>query len=190
MLTRLLVALALVAPVATAGGADRTSMPSWRACSPAATRTGRSFSSTSSRSARRSRWTAPAASRLYGFAREYSWFIRDGVFIRSPLKADGVTIGEAERRRAEDRWRTPRAAAGRATRRRAGSTGLEPRFVSSAYFLEFKFDPGQYALAGREQLDGRDVLRIEYYPTKLFSEGRTRPNRRAPRAGRRRSRRR
>ena len=54
---------------------------------------------------------------------------------------------------------------------------LEPGFVSAAYFLRFKFDPGQYALAGREQLEGRDVLRIEYYPTKLFNEGRTRPNR-------------
>jgi hypothetical protein len=56
---------------------------------------------------------------------------------------------------------------------------LEPGFVSAAYFLKFKFDPGRYALVGREQYEGRDVLRIEYYPTKLFSEGRSRPNRRA-----------
>ena len=41
---------------------------------------------------------------------------------------------------------------------------LEPGFVSAAYFLKFKFDPGQYALAGRETLEGRPVLRIEYYP--------------------------
>jgi hypothetical protein len=117
------------------------------------------------------------SSRLYGFEREYLWFIRDGVFIRSPVKADGVTIADAERRREEDRWfrRERRREARRSAR---GLDGLEPRFVSSAYFLEFKFDPGQYALAGREQLDGREVLRIEYYPTKLFSEGRTRPNRR------------
>jgi hypothetical protein len=53
---------------------------------------------------------------------------------------------------------------------------LEPGFISAAYFLRFKFDPGHYALAGREKLEGRDVLRIEYYPTRLFSEGRTRPN--------------
>ncbi|HEY6359648.1 MAG TPA: hypothetical protein VIX63_01020, partial [Vicinamibacterales bacterium] len=113
-------------------------------------------------------------SALYGFAREYSWFLRDGVFVRSPVKADGVTIGEAERRQAENDWvrRQRRRAARRPAR------GLEPGFVSSAYFLEFKFDAGQYALAGREQLDGREVLRIEHYPTKLFSEGPTRPNRR------------
>jgi hypothetical protein len=55
---------------------------------------------------------------------------------------------------------------------------MEPRFVSAAYFLRFKFDPGHYALAGRERLADRDVLRIEYYPSKLFTEGRTRPNRR------------
>jgi hypothetical protein len=40
--------------------------------------------------------------------------------------------------------------------------------VSSAYFLRFKFDQGKYALVGREQLDGRDVLKVEYYPSKLF----------------------
>ena len=54
----------------------------------------------------------------------------------------------------------------------------EPAFVSWAYFLRFRFEPGHYALAGRETFEGRDVLRIEYYPTELFREGRTRPNRR------------
>ena len=44
----------------------------------------------------------------------------------------------------------------------------QPEFVSSAYFLRFKFDAGRYALVGREQLEGQDVLRVEYYPTKLF----------------------
>src|SRR5207302_11085645 len=44
----------------------------------------------------------------------------------------------------------------------------QPQFVSSAYFLRFKFEEGKYALVGRETLDGRDVLRIEYYPTRLF----------------------
>ena len=44
----------------------------------------------------------------------------------------------------------------------------EPEFISSAYFLRFRFEEGKYALVGRETLDGRDVLRIEYYPTRLF----------------------
>jgi hypothetical protein len=44
-----------------------------------------------------------------------------------------------------------------------------PQFISSAYFLRFKFEEGKYALVGRETIDGRDVLRIEYYPERMFS---------------------
>ncbi len=36
--------------------------------------------------------------------------------------------------------------------------------------MEFKFEPGNYYLAGREQLDGQQVLRIEYYPTRMFND--------------------
>ena len=49
-------------------------------------------------------------------------------------------------------------------------SGIQPRFVSDSYFLDFEFEPGNYYLAGRETLAGRDVLRIEYYPEHLFSE--------------------
>ena len=45
-----------------------------------------------------------------------------------------------------------------------------PRFVSEAYFMDFKFEAGNYYLAGREQLEGHNVLRIEYYPTRMFSD--------------------
>ena len=140
----------------------------------------------------------PGGSALYGWRREYAWFPRDGVFVRSPVRADGVEISEADRRKAEEDWiekeqqrearrerRDAPAEAPSATDATAGTTGtaegmrqaLEPGFISAAYFLKFKFDPGQYALVGRETLEGRPVLRIEYYPTKLFSEGRSRPNR-------------
>ena len=140
--------------------------------------------------------TATGGARLYGFERDYSWFVREGFFIRSPIRADGVTIGEGERRRAEDEWLARQRR--RETRRAArdGTTSeltdpaapagsiedvlkqsIEPEFIQAAYFLRFKFDPGQYALVGPEQLAGHRVLKIEYYPTKLFSEGRTRPNR-------------
>lgn len=47
---------------------------------------------------------------------------------------------------------------------------LQPRFVSESYFLDFEFEPGNYHLTGREMLAGREVLRIEYYPTQLFSD--------------------
>jgi len=108
----------------------------------------------------------PGRTAIYGFRHDYTWFLRDGVFIRSPLRADGVAIDEAERRRAEEAW----------VKGQAEKKETQPGFVSTAYFLKFKFDPGQYALVGREPLDGLDVLRIEYYPTRLFTEGRTRPN--------------
>jgi hypothetical protein len=44
----------------------------------------------------------------------------------------------------------------------------EPEFIRSAYFLRFKFEEGKYALVGRETLDGREVLRIEHYPARMF----------------------
>jgi hypothetical protein len=45
----------------------------------------------------------------------------------------------------------------------------QPEFIESAYFLRFKFEQGKYALVGHEKFEGQDVLRIEYYPTRLFS---------------------
>jgi hypothetical protein len=137
----------------------------------------------------------PGATPLYGVRRESAWFPRDGRFIKSPLRINGVTIGEEDRRKAEALWvkledrrdkrRAEREKRDTPEQETASDTplteegvrqALEPGFVSAAYFLRFKFDPGHYAFAGREPLEGRDVLKIEYYPSKLFSEGRTRPN--------------
>ena len=131
----------------------------------------------------------PARLPLWGQRREYTWYLRDGFFVRSPLKFNGVTISEADRRKYESEYLTKVQARDR--RRESGGSsspeepaappadvaGLirqsrEPEFISSAYFMRFKFDQGTYALVGREQLDGREVLRIEYYPTNLFRPGR------------------
>ena len=51
------------------------------------------------------------------------------------------------------------------------SARLEPRFISESYFMEFTFEPGNYYFAGRETLAGREVVKIEYYPTDLFDDG-------------------
>ena len=124
----------------------------------------------------------PGRTPLNRFKREYTWYVRDGVHVRSPLKFDGVPIPEADRRAYEDRWyqselnrrkfRTERDER-RAKEGKPPSLGPainEPRFVSESYFLGFRFDPGNYYLAGRETLDSHEVMRIEYYPTHLFSD--------------------
>src|SRR4051812_18557821 len=48
--------------------------------------------------------TGPGRFPLWGMRREYSWFIRDGIFIRSPVTADGVKVSEGDRRKAEEEW--------------------------------------------------------------------------------------
>ena len=129
----------------------------------------------------------PGRVRLYGLVREYTWYIRDGVFVRSPVKFDGVTLSEDERRKYENEWLAREKA--RDEKREKGekkqsgdsdtsSTDInalmhlakEPQFVSAAYFLKFKFEQGRYAFAGPEMYEGRRVLKIEYYPAKLFSD--------------------
>lgn len=164
--------------------------------------------------------TGPGGFPLYGLRKEYTWFIKQGVFVRSPVKANGVSISEADRRKAEEQWlrrvtskeerrkrRAEREAKGEPpekdiravvitpttikvidgdqapTNPEAPSNvedvlrqGIEPQFVSSAYFLKFRFESGHYALAGREKIDGRDALKIEYYPRAgLFKDGRAKP---------------
>ncbi|MGH9145027.1 MAG: hypothetical protein ACRD2I_28140 [Vicinamibacterales bacterium] len=143
----------------------------------------------------------PSRVPIWGERREYTWYIRDGFFVRSPVKFNGVTIGEAERRKfeadyltqAQERDKrfartvgsvTPAGSSGtvdgRATADAAAGSDLAqdvsgvirqnrpPQFISSAYFLRFRFEEGKYALVGHETLDGRDVLRVEYYPTRMF----------------------
>ena len=158
----------------------------------------------------------PGGVRMWGEQRDYTWFIREGYFIKSPVKANGAEVSEDVRRKFEDAYlrgtkrRESRGrlagpenappdsdgvgAVGRPDNNDNSDTappptsvdGLiqqtrQPQFVSSAYFLRFKFDEGQYALAGREKFEGRDVLRIEYYPTKLYGDdGRRRGRRGAP----------
>ena len=142
----------------------------------------------------------PAGTPLWGEQRDYTWYVRDGFFIRSPLRVNGAAVAEADRVRYEqaflerERRRESNGPAGAAGAEAGGVPadaaphdvdGLirqsrQPQFISSAYFLRFRFDEGRYALVGREQFEGRDVLRIEYYPTRLFTPS-ARDERRAER---------
>src|SRR4029453_8117872 len=140
----------------------------------------------------------PSRLPLWGERREYTWYIRDGFFVRSPVKVNGVTIAEGERRTFEAAYlkrqqeREKRGQRGMialgpsgvvvepADRDPAQADGVSPSvggllkqtrppaLISSVYFLPFKFEEGKNALVGRETLDGRDVLKIEYYPARLF----------------------
>jgi hypothetical protein len=47
---------------------------------------------------------------------------------------------------------------------------IEPSFISVPGFMEFTFEPGNYYFAGRETLAGREVVRVEYYPTDMFDD--------------------
>ena len=38
---------------------------------------------------------------IWGEKREYTWFIRDGFFVRSPVKFNGAAVPEADRRKFE-----------------------------------------------------------------------------------------
>jgi hypothetical protein len=131
----------------------------------------------------------PEGRPLWGERRDYTWYIRDGFFVRSPVRVNGSAIGESDRVKYEQEF-LERERAREARARASGDEPInapvaeaetprdvdglirqtrQPQFISSAYFLRFKFDEGRYAFVGRETLDGRDVLRVEYYPEKLFT---------------------
>jgi len=154
----------------------------------------------------------PGGARLYGLVHDYRWFVKDGYFVRSPLAANGVAVSEEIRRKEESEWllREQRREQRRTERERekAKEAGellpadaepapaalgdvlrqqSEPSFVRAAYFLRFRFEAGRYALAGKETLGGRELLRVEYYPARLFddeADGKTRAERRAEQARR------
>jgi hypothetical protein len=135
----------------------------------------------------RSELHGPGSTLVWGQERDYTWYVRDGYFVRSPVRFNGVAISEGDRQKYEDTYlRRAKARDDRGRNNPAAPSAAEatlpsdvqglisqtrePEFISSAYFLQFKFDPGRYALVSREKIDNRDVLKIEYYPTRLFQD--------------------
>lgn len=147
------------------------------------------------------RLVGPDGAPMFGSQRDFLWVARGGRAVRSPVRVNGVAIGDEARRREEERWQKEEDGGKRsedgsrdeeqrvegktedgkdeegqakgsgtdAQLRESVRTG-EPRFISEVQFLRFKFEPGNYYFVGRETLAGREVLRIEYYPRRLFSE--------------------
>ena len=112
---------------------------------------------------------------LEGFHREFTWYVRDHILVRSPVRYDGVTIGEAERVEYEQTWlrREQRREEKRQEQDPETATPTGPftnsRSLRREGFLRFEFDPSNYYFAGRETFLDREVVRIEYYPTRMFS---------------------
>jgi len=124
--------------------------------------------------------TGPSRAPIWGERRDYTWFIRDGFFVRSPVSVNGGAVSEADRRKAEDEYLRDakrREATGQSPQDADAPKDVDaivrqarqPQFISSAYFLRFRFEQGKYALVGHETVDGRDTLRVEYYPDRLFN---------------------
>ena len=117
----------------------------------------------------------PGGDVLEGALREFTWYVRDRTLVRSPVRYDGVTIGEAERAEYEQTWL--RREQQREEKRReqdpetAARTGpfTNSQSLRREGFLRFEFDPSNYYFAGRETFLDREVVRIEYYPTRMFS---------------------
>ena len=111
----------------------------------------------------------PPGTLLSGFrrVREYEWYVRNGTAVRSPVRVDGVGIDDETRRGDERSWLREEE------RRRDGLDGgdPEPRFITDFfYFLEWGLEPGDYYFVGRESVAGREVIRIEFYPSGPFWE--------------------
>lgn len=93
---------------------------------------------------------------IAGFDREFVWIARQGELLRSPVKVDGVKVSKKDQQQYEKDWKKKRSKKRDSIRREA--------------FFEFKFEPGNYFFAGREEFEGREVVVIEYYPENLFSD--------------------
>lgn len=95
---------------------------------------------------------------LESLRRDYTWYVRDGYLVRSPSRIDGAEVSEADRERAERRWMEQIDAGDRGSR------------IERDGFFGFEFEPGNYYFAGRESFEGMEVVRVEYYPERLFSD--------------------
>lgn len=125
---------------------------------------------------------------LFGERRVFTWFVRDGYFVRSPIEFNGVKIGDEKRREYEDDWMKRELERERRKAEKRANDGprtapdapadvdallkqtSEPRFISAAYFLDFRFEPGNYYFAGRETFEGTPVVKVEYFPRRLFAD--------------------
>jgi hypothetical protein len=129
----------------------------------------------------------PGGTRIESQVGESTWYVREGYMVRSPDTLNGAKVGAEERAKAEERFlerarkreadRAEKAAAaevkdgvaGEGADAAAASQGTEAG-AEREYFLGFPFEPGHYYLAGFEDFEGQQVVRVEYYPQELFED--------------------
>jgi len=88
---------------------------------------------------------------MESWRREYLWLVRDGYLVRSPVKANGVSLSAEEQAKAEREWVE-------------SQKNKKRNSLEREAFFGFKFQPGRYLLAGKKKVDGRELLVVEYYP--------------------------
>ena len=112
----------------------------------------------------------PGGQAIESFQGEYIWYVREGYLVRSPWEVNGVRVGDDDREEAERRWLDRAREREERQREREREAEESGEALERDYFLGFPFEPGNYFVAGREERNGHDVLRIEYYPEKLFED--------------------
>ncbi len=118
----------------------------------------------------------PAAVALGSYRGEYTWYVRDGFMIRSPDRIDGHAVSGEERERFEHDWlkrardREQKRSEKRQKRAAEAAKSGNEQPLERDYFLGFPFEPGNYYVAGREEFEGMNLVKIEYYPKKLFED--------------------
>lgn len=105
---------------------------------------------------------------LQSFDQEYTWYVRDGYLVRSPWSVNGVEVDKDTREEAELEWIEK------------VKSDEEDERIRRDNFFDFNFEPGNYLFAGRDVFEGREVVKIEYYPTESFFDEDTEEDREEP----------
>jgi hypothetical protein len=93
------------------------------------------------------------------YSEEWNYYVKEGYLVRVTSKVNGVAVSDEERRQDEERWL-----------KRARKKKTDTHNFGRDNFFGFKFEPGNYFYAGRETVDGQELVVIEYFPTSFFSE--------------------
>ena len=96
---------------------------------------------------------------IESFEREWTWYVRDGYLVRSPVSFNGVSVPQDEREKYELDWI-------KKAKSRKKDTG-----VHRDDFFGIKYEPGNYYVKGREVVDGKELLVVEYYPEVVTEDG-------------------